>query len=198
MTTPYSNKTIKKYLDDLSARRAVPGGGSAAALTGALGASLMSMVVRFSVDKPGYRRHRPWFQQALKKTERSRFKLMELSDDDCRAFAGNNRAKLFSVPRQVVDTCAGVLRLSPELARKANIHLISDVAVAAALLEVAARSAGVTIETNLSLLKNERRKKMIRLGYMRTLRSLARICRTTEVLVGTIIRGKTDSRAHQR
>ncbi|TBR15974.1 hypothetical protein EPO66_05245, partial [bacterium] len=49
LTSVYINKSIKKYLEDLSAKKPVPGGGSASALTAALGSSLISMVVNFTL-----------------------------------------------------------------------------------------------------------------------------------------------------
>ena len=53
----YVNKSLKKYLDDLTAKLPAPGGGSAAALVAALGAALIGMVINFTLGKPKYARY---------------------------------------------------------------------------------------------------------------------------------------------
>ncbi|MBI5145023.1 MAG: cyclodeaminase/cyclohydrolase family protein, partial [Candidatus Omnitrophica bacterium] len=50
----YREATLKKYSDDLAAKLPAPGGGSAAALAAAMGVSLISMVVNFTLGKPKY------------------------------------------------------------------------------------------------------------------------------------------------
>lgn len=45
----YKTQSLEKYLNDLSAKLSAPGGGSAAALNAALGASLISMVINFTL-----------------------------------------------------------------------------------------------------------------------------------------------------
>ena len=47
----YNEGSLKQYLNDLAAKLPAPGGGSAAALTAALGASLISMVLNFTIGK---------------------------------------------------------------------------------------------------------------------------------------------------
>ena len=47
----YNDSSLKQYLNDLAAKLPAPGGGSAAALTAALGASLISMVLNFTIGK---------------------------------------------------------------------------------------------------------------------------------------------------
>ena len=51
----YNEKPLRDYLNDLAARRPAPGGGSAAALSAAIGASLMSMVANYTAGNPKYK-----------------------------------------------------------------------------------------------------------------------------------------------
>ena len=74
----YKDETLKKYLDDLAGRLPAPGGGSAAALTAGLGASLISMVVNFSLGKPKYAKYENELKGILDKSERLREELLRL------------------------------------------------------------------------------------------------------------------------
>ena len=66
----YAESTLKKYTEDLASKLPAPGGGSAAAYCGALGAAAMEMVCSFTVDNDKYksvhgafllgRRRLPW------------------------------------------------------------------------------------------------------------------------------------------
>ena len=59
----YIDDSMKKYLDDLSARIPAPGGGSASALVGATGLSCLLMVANFTTNKKGYEQ----YQNEIKK-----------------------------------------------------------------------------------------------------------------------------------
>src|SRR5579864_1618710 len=50
----YFDRTLQEYLDDLAAAKSTPGGGSASAISGAMGAALASMVARFTLGKAEY------------------------------------------------------------------------------------------------------------------------------------------------
>ena len=60
----YIEDSLKKYIDDLSAKLPAPGGGSAAALTGALGVSLILMVLNYTVGKEKYKKFEEELSQA--------------------------------------------------------------------------------------------------------------------------------------
>jgi formiminotetrahydrofolate cyclodeaminase len=63
----YKNSSLKRYLDDLAAKLPAPGGGSAAALTASLGASLISMVVNFTLGKPRYAQYEKELKETLER-----------------------------------------------------------------------------------------------------------------------------------
>ena len=84
MKVQFSNKTLTQYLNQLSSKESVPGGGSAAALTAALGAGLISMVANYSIGRksntPAMNKK---FNEILKKSEVLRAALVtfhELTD----------------------------------------------------------------------------------------------------------------------
>ena len=83
---PFKDHTLKEYLDSLSAKEPVPGGGSAAALAGALGAGLISMVTQYSLPKLQSKSDRAQAKEILKKSEKLRRRLLVLVDLDSKAY----------------------------------------------------------------------------------------------------------------
>ena len=183
----YANKPIKKYLEDLSAKIPAPGGGSASALVGALGASLISMVVNFTLGKPKYLKYQKALKNILAQSEKLRRELLFLADDDVRAYMSGDIKKATQVPYKISCLCFEGIKLCPQLADKGNINLASDAAVAAVLLEAGFSAAYYNVLINLSRLdkkpalkfKNDLDKKM---------NSVKKLRRDTEKRVGKIIR----------
>ena len=68
----YKDSLVKTYLDDLSAKLPAPGGGSAAALSAAMGAGLISMVVNFTLGKPKYAAYENQLKEIIEKSEKLR------------------------------------------------------------------------------------------------------------------------------
>jgi len=75
-----SNINLNKFLKDLSSPRSAPGGGSAAALAGAIGMSLIIMVV--NIEKKKKRIPSNFYKINYKKLEEMRSKLLKLFQDD--------------------------------------------------------------------------------------------------------------------
>ncbi len=65
----------------------VPGGGAAAGVVGALGASLTAMVVRLSLGRPKYAEHAALHQEALEASDAARVRFLELAEADAAAYA---------------------------------------------------------------------------------------------------------------
>ena len=167
----YLDGSIRSYLDDLAAKRPTPGGGSAAALVGATGAGLLSMVANFSKEEV--------IKKILQKTEDLRRELAELVDRDVAVYQKvsaayklpkekptqkRRRSKAIqdalkeasTVPLEVCKLCHEAIKLCGELVEKGNVSLISDVGVGACLLESAFQSALLNVEINLKGLKDEK------------------------------------------
>ena len=185
----YRYGPIDKYLADLAAKLPAPGGGSAAALTAGLGASLISMVVNFTLGKPKYAKFEGELKIILEKSEKLREEFLRLVDLDVTAYESKNIRDALDVPFMVCRLCFEGIKLCPSLIKKGNINLISDVAVAAILLESAFASAYFNVEINLKSIDDKRLTKAMRKELMQKGRETTKIRLQTEEKVGEIIRG---------
>ena len=158
-----SNITLNEYLDKLAAKSPVPGGGSAAALTGALGVSLLSMAGRYIMRHKSVRISRRRISNILKFTESSRVTLRKLMIEDELAYS--RIAKMIKkpgikditkryknaaeVPLRVCMVLEEGLKVCEELCKYCRAPLISDLAEAAVLLEAGFMSAKFNVDINL-------------------------------------------------
>lgn len=157
----FKNFTLKKYLDVLSDRAPVPGGGSAAALTAALGCALISMAARYSLGKGKGKQIESRIEKLLKQSEKFRGRLLSLVDLDAEAYlkvvkarkgsAAQKRAAAHAaakVPLEVCRLCYSSVAVTPYLVQHGNKYLLSDVQVAVEFLLAAFNSAMVNVEVN--------------------------------------------------
>jgi methenyltetrahydrofolate cyclohydrolase len=162
MTINFKDKTLQEYLDQLSRREPVPGGGSAAALTAALGLGLISMVTNYSI---GRKSNTPTVEKRLAKilisSEPIRLRLLELTSLDSEAYLKVSAARSLdkkaqaqasraarAVPQEICKLCYKAIQLTPYLAEKGNPYLLSDVEVAIELLMSAFNGARVMVRIN--------------------------------------------------
>lgn len=185
----YKNQSLTKYLNDLAARLPAPGGGSAAALSAAMGAGLISMVVNFTFCKPRYAAFQAELKNILKKSEKLRKDFLELVDLDVSAYQSKDVKKALAVPLKLSRLSCQAAGLCPPLLKKGNVNLISDVAVAAILLESAFSAACFNVEINLKCLRQAKLSRNINkeLKGMRII--IQKIRKDTEAGVGKVIRG---------
>ncbi|MBM3240445.1 cyclodeaminase/cyclohydrolase family protein [Candidatus Poribacteria bacterium] len=181
----YINEPMKKYLDDTASGEPTPGGGSVAALVGALGAALTSMVCNFTVGKEKYKDVEAEVTEILSQAENLRGDLAELMQADTEAYSQVSAAygmprksskekeartaaiqealkAALQVPLKAAMRCYDVLKLNEPLVEKGNSNLISDVGVAVALAESALQSAALNVEINLVSIKDEEFCKGVR------------------------------------
>src|ERR1035437_6752933 len=83
---------IRAFLDDLASSAPSPGGGAAAALVGAMGAGLVSMVCNLTIGRPRYAAVDAAMQRILGKAAALRQAFTQLADEDARAYAGGAAA----------------------------------------------------------------------------------------------------------
>lgn len=174
----YIDEPLKKYMDEAASGSSTPGGGSVAALAGALGAALTSMVCNFTVGKKKYADVEAEVAQILSEAEELRGKLLELMVEDTRVYGQVSAAygmpkdtpeekkarseaiqealkAAMQAPLEAAICCYQILKLNEPLLEKGNQNLISDVGVAVLLAESAMRSAVLNVEINLSYIKDE-------------------------------------------
>ena len=166
----YLNRPIKEYLDDLAARKAAPGGGSAAALSAAIGTGLMEMAANYTIGNVKYKSNEAKIADIMVRVKKFSVELEGLIDEDVRAYNKlskaikefkNNPAKIeplykdaAEVPFKVCRITSECLKLCEDLARHANKNLITDVAIAAILIEGAFFSAKFNVYINLKYIKD--------------------------------------------
>jgi len=168
----YVDKSIKYYINSLAAKTPTPGGGSVAALMGALGCGLLSMVANFTLAKKGFNGYKDRAKRAVKKSEEIRKKLIELIDKDAQAYEKLSNAlksKQMSAPglqaafksavMPPLKVCQDVhkaARLTLDLAYVSNKSIVSDISVAIYALDAAFEAALVNIYANLRYIKDKR------------------------------------------
>jgi formiminotetrahydrofolate cyclodeaminase len=165
------DNNIELFLDDLASRKPTPSGGSAAAVMGAMGAALVSMVCNLTLGKTQYRDFEEEFKSVLTKAEELRRDLTKMIEEDVQAFDAVMRA--YGMPRltkdetatraQAIQTalktatlvpmrccraCREVITLGSVVAEKGNRNVISDAGVAAVAAYAALRSAALNVFTN--------------------------------------------------
>ncbi|MBI2941592.1 MAG: cyclodeaminase/cyclohydrolase family protein [Chloroflexi bacterium] len=173
----YSDLSLKEFTDQLAAGTPVPGGGGAAALAGALGAALVSMVSNLTVGRPRFRDVEAEIARALAASEEVRARLLALVDEDARAYGAVSAA--YRLPRgtleertareaaiqaafrgameplfRIAEACVETLQLARVVAEKGNPGIVSDTAVGAQLALAALRGVAVTLQSNFGVIKD--------------------------------------------
>jgi formiminotetrahydrofolate cyclodeaminase len=172
------DKTIHQFLDELASKSATPGGGSAAAIMGAMGAALVSMVCNLTIGKKNYEAVEPEMKELLAKAETLRAQLMDMVRADVEVFdkvmsayglpretdeqkAVRSEAIQLAlkaatdVPIECAKACAEVIRLSKIAAEKGNRNVISDAGVAVVAGYAALKSAALNVYVNAGAIKDE-------------------------------------------
>ena len=172
------SKTVTEFLNELASNSPAPGGGSVAALAGALGAALTAMVCRLTIGKKKYVEVQQEMEEVLSKAEELRGKLTILIDEDTQAF--NTVMAAFGLPKEtdqeklarsvsiqeatkvaalvplkVMEHCEQAIGLALRVAEKGNVNSISDAGVSALLLEAACQSAALNVRINIATLQEE-------------------------------------------
>lgn len=166
------NETVQPFLDDLATGRATPGGGSAAAAVGAMGAALVSMVCSLTIGKKKFAGVEQEMIETREKAESLRAELIGLINEDAEAFAAVMAA--FRLPKETDEdkltrelaiqaatkratlsplatarACADVIELCRTAARLGNPNAISDAGAAAACAQAGLKAASLNVLINL-------------------------------------------------
>jgi glutamate formiminotransferase/formiminotetrahydrofolate cyclodeaminase len=161
------------FLDALASGTPTPGGGSAAAHAGAMGAALVAMVARLTIGKKKYAEVDAQMNEILNQAERLRWEMTEAVEEDSAAFKrvltafklpqetqemqryrseAIEQASLQAaqVPLAVAQKAAIVMALAERCTALGNLNAITDAASAAALAQAALISAGYNVRININ------------------------------------------------
>ncbi len=175
---------LREFCNETLSDSPAPGGGSVAALMGALGASLGGMVANLSAGKRGWEDKLAYFSDWAVKAQQLKDELLFLVDEDTAAF--NKVMAAFALPKEsteekaarsgaiqsankyaaeiplrVMETAAKSYQLLAEMAEKGNPASISDVGVGLLAVRACIGGAGMNVRINLAGLKDEKFKSTL-------------------------------------
>ncbi|MGE0385913.1 MAG: methenyltetrahydrofolate cyclohydrolase [Gammaproteobacteria bacterium] len=167
----FKDLPVHAFLDALASKAPTPGGGSAAAIMGAMAAALSAMVCNLTIGKEKFAEVEPDMRAALEHGERLRARLLEMVNEDVAAFDAVMAA--YALPRQTDDekaartaavqaalrtatdvplacvrACAELIGVIRAVAEKGNKGVISDAGVAVLAAQAALRSAALNVYIN--------------------------------------------------
>ncbi|HKV58331.1 MAG TPA: cyclodeaminase/cyclohydrolase family protein [Ktedonobacteraceae bacterium] len=173
----YIEESIQHYLDELASAQPTPGGGSASALSGALGAALASMVCRLTPGKAGYEEVQTEIEHIWEQTEQLRTRFAQLLQEDIDAYGRLSTAykmpratdeerserataiqqqvvKAALVPLEVVECAAQLAQYCERIAEIGNTNVLSDIVAAVVLADASAGGAASMVRINLRAMKD--------------------------------------------
>ena len=172
------DSAIEPFLDALASQSATPGGGSAAAIIGAMGAALVSMVCNLTIGKKKYADVEDEMTNVLNEAERLRRALTDMIQDDVQAFdavmgaygmaketdaekAVRSEAiqvalkQATVVPLACCKVAREVIDLAGVAAEKGNLNVISDAGVGVLAAYAALRSAALNVYINAKMIADK-------------------------------------------
>ncbi|MDE0154348.1 MAG: cyclodeaminase/cyclohydrolase family protein [Gammaproteobacteria bacterium] len=174
----FQEQQLQTFLDQLASKASTPGGGSAAAIMGAMGAALVSMVANLTVGKQKYQDVEEEMQGFLERSEDMRSRLTGMIQADIDVFdkvmtaygmaretdtekAARSEAiqsalkEATDVPLACAQLCADVIELCRPVAEKGNLNVISDAGVAVLAAHAALRSAALNVYINIGGIRDQ-------------------------------------------
>lgn len=169
-------KNIDKFLAELASSAPTPGGGGAAALTGALGIALGNMVGNLTLGKKKYAEVQEDITALNAKAEALREDFVSLIDADAAAFEPLSKA--YGIPKndpkrgevmeaallaavqpplEIMRKCVKALELIAEYAAKGSALAISDAGCAAAITRAACEAAALNVFVNTKPMRDRER-----------------------------------------
>lgn len=164
--------TLNEFSEKLFSKEAVPGGGGASALVGALAISLGAMAANLTLGKEKYAEYTDELNANLEKAEKLRLRLLELIEEDAAGFGEIN--KVYKVkprdeeliekalvsaatpPLKMMEAIKEVVDILIIFSDKTSVLVVSDVGVGAKFAEAALKSAYLNVVVNAALMKDEK------------------------------------------
>ena len=172
-----AQKSCVDFIEVLASKAAVPGGGGAAALAGAIGMALGSMVCNLTTGKKKYAQYEETIQEILVKAAKLEEELLSMIDKDAEGFYPLSKAyglptsteeeKKYKaetmekclkvaceVPMNIVKLCFDAIKLHEELVDKGSKLAISDVGCGVQCLRAAILSGQLNVIINVNSMKD--------------------------------------------
>ena len=169
--------TIQEFLDVLSSKEPVPGGGGASALAGALGTALGQMVSNLTIGKKKYALVEDEIKELAERMKGIQGQFTQLADQDAKVFAplakcyslpsGTEEEKAYKaevmearlldaslVPMEIMEKAAEMLEIMDILADKGSRMAVSDVGVGVQFIRTALLGAVMNVYINTKSMKN--------------------------------------------
>ncbi|MDR1916041.1 MAG: cyclodeaminase/cyclohydrolase family protein [Synergistaceae bacterium] len=206
----FETETLQDFLDVLASDAPAPGGGSVAALGGALGAALVTMVSNLTIGKEKYRDNWSEMETIRSGSEKLRAKFIKLMNDDTESFnvfmaamkmpkdtdeqkalrrdAMESASKgATEVPMTTLECCAEMAATALMAAKLGNKNAASDAGSAALLADAAGKAAAYNVRINLPGIKDEAFSASIRERMKVALDSLENSCSNTKRVMDEIL-----------
>ena len=203
----YLDKALQHFLDELASSNPTPGGGSASALCGAMGAALASMVARLTLGKAAYSAVQPEIEKLLQETESLRERFQQLVQEDIDAYGrlsaafklprstpeeSEARGKAIQaqlveaalVPLEVVESASKLLQCCRRIAGIGNATVLSDVATGSLLASSAASGAAEMVRINLRSMKDPELVSVLTNRLNVALEDIAECSRQVTAIIG--------------
>ena len=171
--------TVTQFADVLASDAPAPGGGSTAALAGALGAALTAMVCRLTEGRKKYEEHQEFVLEVKEKATALQAKFIDVMDRDTEAFMVISNAygmpkatdeekaarsaaiqaglvKSTETPMEMMELSAETIALTESLLGKFNTASASDLGVGALTLRTAVQGAWLNVLINIGSLKDKK------------------------------------------
>ena len=171
------NMTIQGFLDVLSSKEPVPGGGGASALAGALGNALGQMVANLTIGKKKYAQGEDEIKELAERMKGIQGQFTALADQDAKVFAplakcyslpsGTEEEKAYKaevmearlldaslVPMEIMEKASEMLEIMDILADKGSRMAVSDVGVGVQFIRTALLGAVMNVYINTKSMKN--------------------------------------------
>ena len=176
----YATKGCDEFVEVLSSKAPVPGGGGASALVGAVGAALCNMVGNLTVGKKKYADVEEELRGLMEQVTEIQNRFLQLIDEDAEGFAplakayglpsGTEEEKAkkaeimekclndaCGVPMEIMENCCRAIDLIEIFAAKGSVLAVSDAGVAAACCRAALKGASLNIYINTKRMKDRKR-----------------------------------------
>jgi formiminotetrahydrofolate cyclodeaminase len=203
----YLDRQLREYLDDLASAKPTPGGGSTAAVSGAMGAALVCMVARLTLGKAEYAAVHTEVEEIVQSTEALRTRFQILMFEDMEAYGrlsacfklpkatGEEKAARTRViqaslvdaalvPLEMAERAIELVHYCQRIAEIGNKNVLSDIATASTLASSAATGASWMVRVNIQGLKDQTQAEELNHRLNAALHAVTEGCQRVVQVIG--------------